>query len=75
MASLPTQGTSSVTVTGLQQLHFSQLSLDEKVAIKARGRPMPDIQIAQQGVSNNKKYIRRFNMNGTREKVGFVAAK
>jgi hypothetical protein len=61
MASLHPQEISSVTVSELQQLKFSQLSLHEKVTVKKRGRSTPDIQISQPGISNNKKYIRRFN--------------
>ena len=52
---------SSVTVSELQQLKFSQLSLHEKVAVKKRGRLTPDILISQPGISKNKKYIRSFN--------------
>ena len=37
------------------------MSLHEKVAIKRGGRPLPDVQISQPGVSKNKKYIRSFN--------------
>lgn len=49
------------TVSKLQELNFSQLSLHDKVAIKRGGRPLPDIQISQPGISNNKRYIRSFN--------------
>ena len=35
--------------------------LHDKVIIKRRGRPLPDIRISQPGISNNKKYIRSFN--------------
>ena len=52
---------SSVTVSELQQLKFSQLSLHEKVVVKKRGRLTPDILISQPGISKNKKYIRSFN--------------
>ncbi|XP_076046712.1 uncharacterized protein LOC143028461 [Oratosquilla oratoria] len=50
-----------VSVSELQQLKFSQLSLCEKMTVKKRGRSTPDIQISQPGISNNKKYIRSFN--------------
>jgi len=50
-----------LSVSDLQKLEPSQLSLDEKVAIKMTGRPLPDIEISQLGVSNNKRYKRSFN--------------
>nr|CAD7579776.1 unnamed protein product [Timema californicum] len=52
---------SSVTVSELQHLKFSQISLHEKVTVKIRGRSTPDILISQPSKSNNKKYIRSFN--------------
>jgi hypothetical protein len=61
MASLHPKEKSSVTVSELQQFRFSQLSLHKKVTVKKRGRSTSDIQISNPGISNNKKYIRRFN--------------
>lgn len=49
------------TISKLKEVKFSALSLHEKVAIKRGGRPLPDVQISQPGVSKNKKYIRSFN--------------
>ncbi|KAL7634398.1 UNVERIFIED_CONTAM: hypothetical protein RMT77_014775 [Armadillidium vulgare] len=60
MVSSHSQEICSVTVSELQQLKFLQLSYDEKVTVKKRGRSTPDIQISQPGISN-KKYIRSFN--------------
>lgn len=57
MACSHSEEMSSVTVSELQQLNFSQLSLHEKITFKKRGRPTPDIKISQPGTSNNKKYI------------------
>lgn len=51
----------SVTVEHLKKIAFSQLSLHEKMEIKNKGRPTPDIIITQEGISKNKKYIRSFN--------------
>ena len=69
------QDINSVTVSEPQQLRFSLVSLHEKVAVKKRGRSTPDIEISQPGISNNKKYIRSFIVNGTNGKVGFGAVK
>ncbi|XP_076763834.1 zinc finger MYM-type protein 1-like [Xylocopa sonorina] len=58
---LHSQEITSVTVSELQQLKFTQLSLHEKLTLKRRGRSTPDMLISQTGISNNKKYIRSFN--------------
>lgn len=50
-----------VSVEYLKKLTFSQLSLNEKLEIKNKGRSTPDIIINQTGISNNKKYNRSFN--------------
>ena len=52
---------SPLSVTELQWLRFSRLSLREKVRIKERGRPTPDLQIVQEGHSHGKKFIISFN--------------
>ena len=52
---------SSLTVSQLQSITFSQLTLLEQIKIKNAGRPMADIRIAQPAISNNKKYVRYFN--------------
>ena len=49
-----------MTVSELQQLKFSLLSLHEKVAVKKRGRSTSNIPISEPGISSNKKYIRSF---------------
>ncbi|KFM66864.1 hypothetical protein X975_00180, partial [Stegodyphus mimosarum] len=60
--SLHPQVINSVTVSELQELSFSQLSLHEKITIKKLlGRSTPDILICHPGVRNKKKYIRSFN--------------
>ena len=55
-------------VSALKELNFSQLTLQEKVAIKQAGRPLPDIEIVQ-GVSHNKKYICSFNCDWYQRKT------
>ena len=50
-----------VTVTQLKSVVFSTLSLEEKISVKERGIPKPDLLITQEGNSNGKKYKRRFN--------------
>ena len=50
-----------MTVSELQQLQSSVLSLHEKVAVKKTGRLTLDIQISHPGISNNKKYIHSFH--------------
>lgn len=60
------QGTQ--TVSKLKKTNFWSLSLEDKIAIKKAGRPLPDIQICQTGVSNNKKYIRSFNSDWYQKK-------
>lgn len=45
----------------IQRILYSQLSLDEKIQLKNEGLPTPDINISQEGISKNKKYIRSFN--------------
>lgn len=57
------------TVSALKELNFSQLTLQEKVAIKQAGRPLPDIKIEQEGVSHSKKYIRSFNCDWYQRKT------
>lgn len=46
--------TISVTVIEIQKPKISQLTLDEKVAITRRVCPLPEIEISQSGISNNK---------------------
>ena len=65
MASIPPP----MTVSERKECKFSQLPLEEKVAIKKRGRPLPEIQLSQPGTSNNKKYIRRFNLDWYQKKT------
>ena len=57
------------TVSTLKELNFSQLTFQEKVAIKQAGRPLPEIKIVQEGVSHNKKYIRSFNCDWYQRKT------
>ena len=47
----------------LQSIHFSQLTLNEKVEIKAKGRDTPVLAILQKGTSRSKDYTRQFNTN------------
>lgn len=51
----------TLKVSEIKELNFPKLSLGEKVAIKSKGRPLPNIQIFQPGVSNKKQYVRSFN--------------
>ena len=46
------------------KLSFYVFTLSEKVSIKRKGRPLPDIQIFQPGINNNKQYIMRFYTEG-----------
>lgn len=48
-------------VSELQKLKFLQLSLNEKIEVKNKGRPLPDIKISQEAKSRNKPYQRQFN--------------
>nr|CAD7417949.1 unnamed protein product [Timema poppensis] len=66
---LQPQEISSVTVSELQQLKFSRLSLHEKVTVKKRGRSTPDILISHPSKSNNKKYIGSFNSEWYQRKI------
>ena len=45
----------------MPEMNLSELSLNEKVAIKVRRGPLPEIHIFQLGVSNGKRYKRSFN--------------
>lgn len=47
----------------LQNINFSQLTLNEKTEIKARGRPTPVLSIQQNSTSRNKEYTRQFNIS------------
>jgi hypothetical protein len=58
---LHSQEISSVPVSELKRLKFSQLSLHELATVKKRARPTPDILISQPGKSKNKKHIRSFH--------------
>lgn len=49
------------TVEYIKNITFSRLSLSEKVQLKNKGRPTPNILITQVGISKNKKYVRSFN--------------
>lgn len=49
------------TVEDIKKIKFSQLPHKEKIEIKRKGRPTPEIVILQRGVSKNKTYIRSFH--------------
>ena len=51
------------TVKYLQSINFSQLTLNEKVEIKAKGRHTPVLAILQKSTSKIKDYTRQFNTN------------
>ena len=53
----------TVSVKYLQSLSISRLSLQEKISLKAAGRPTPRLNITQEGVSNSKVYQRKFHSN------------
>lgn len=40
---------------------FFKYSYEEKIELKAKGRPLPDIIIEKAGVSRGKSYTRKFN--------------
>ena len=52
---------SVISVSVLQNIVFSQLSLPEKVELKSRGRPVPDLNIVQASSSRSSAYTRKFN--------------
>ena len=47
----------------LRSNNFSQLTLNEKVEIKAKGRHTPVLTILQKSTSRSKDYTRQFNTN------------
>ena len=51
------------TVKYLQSINFSQLTLNEKVEIKAKGRHTSVLAILQKSTSRSKDYTRQFNTN------------
>ena len=50
-----------VKVQEIKQMRFSSLSLEEKLEVKNRGRPTPEIKIECEAQANGKKYKRSFN--------------
>ena len=48
-------------VSQIKRLNFSRLSLDDKVEIKERGRPLPDLFFSQEDVAHGKKFKRNFH--------------
>lgn len=51
------------SVKYLQSINFSQLTLNEKIEIKARGRHTPVLSIHQSSTSRSKEYTRQFNIS------------
>ena len=49
------------TVTFLKSLTFSNLNYHEKVEIKSKGRPTPDLDLKETASSRGKIYVRKFN--------------
>ncbi|XP_043921895.1 uncharacterized protein LOC122797152 isoform X2 [Protopterus annectens] len=52
-----------VTVKYLQSIKFDKLTLDEKLQIKKKGRPTPELKLSREGKSRDKTYTRTFNAN------------
>ena len=57
----PTGPFDPVTVSELKAMAFNALSLEEKVLVRNRGRPTPDLTITEEGISKGKRYKRMFN--------------
>jgi len=51
----------AVSVKYLQSLSISRLTLQEKISLKAAGRPTPHLSITQEAISNSRVYQRKFN--------------
>ena len=53
--------TGPLDVDQLLALRFNLLSVEDKVAVRERGRPTPDLNMYEEAQSNGKKYKRGFN--------------
>ena len=53
----------SGSVQAIKNIKFSALSLSDKVLIKNRGPPRPDLDISQVAKSRGKEYVRKFSMD------------
>lgn len=50
-----------LSVEEIKKLNWKRLSDKEKLEVKFRGRPTPEIKLVQNCVSRNRKFLRRFN--------------
>ena len=49
------------TVEYLQSINFDRLTLQQKIDLKGKGRPIPSLMISKAASSRGKSYVRQFN--------------
>ncbi|XP_015921952.2 zinc finger MYM-type protein 1 [Parasteatoda tepidariorum] len=66
-----TQSKDPVTISELKKVKFSMLTIDEKIAIKRRGRPTPDLELSEVGFYSTRTFKSTFH-SGWYEKKSWL---